>query len=375
MHIVYWLKDDIIPDGIKDSYASVFPSSKIHRIDAGHMWNHDDSALDELLTLLPQAQFSFRRECDTLDTFMCSAFYFLRYPDAHNPDELIRKELADKMFPIEFYSWWKEHTVGHLLYSRFIHKFLYDQGYLSSPEPFSKLVHQWMVLGADGRKMWKRYNNWVDPLQVVDKYWADAVRTYMMFMWPVESDKPWSDTALNGVYKFLKRIERLLETWGDISFEQDDDVESLFHETIKWMTYDLENLKFNTAVSKLMILTNKVYERKAITKDQLKMLAQLIAPFAPQLAENLWIWLEETTDVHFSHWPVYDESKIQAKHIVLPIQINWKVRWKTEISAGLTESEVLEIAQWIENVAKWIDGKEIKKVIWIQDKILNLIVA
>jgi leucyl-tRNA synthetase len=173
----------------------------------------------------------YRRECDTLDTFMCSSFYFLRYPDAHNDQELISKALAEKLFPIESYTGGKEHTVGHLLYARFIHKFLYDQGYVPSSEPVTKLIHQGMVLGADGRKMGKRYGNGVDPLEVISQYGADAVRTYLMFMGPVEQDKIWNDSALNGVKKFLDRVERLLTM--DRRGEAHETVESVTHQTIQ----------------------------------------------------------------------------------------------------------------------------------------------
>jgi len=312
------------------------------------------------------------RECDTLDTFMCSSFYFLRFPDAHNDDELIWGELRKSLLPVDFYTGGKEHTVGHLLYSRFIHKFLFDQWFVDSPEPFTKLVHQGMVLGEDGRKMGKRYGNGIDPTEVVDKYCADALRTYLMFMWPVESDKPWSDTALNGVAKFLKRVDALLES--DFRGEQNDAVESILQETIKWITYDIENLKLNTCVSKLMILVNTIYEHKAVTDWQLSVLAQLLAPFATDLADKIWESVSGEGDVQYSVWPVADESKILVWSITLPVQVNGKVRAKIEIWAWLAEDEVQVLAKWHENIAKWIEGKEIVKVIWVQDKILNLIV-
>ena len=320
----------------------------------------------------PKYKDLWTRECDTLDTFMCSSFYFLRFPDANNPDELIRKELAAKLLPVDFYSWGKEHTVGHLLYSRFIHKFLFDQWFVDSAEPFKKLIHQWMVLGADGRKMWKRYNNWVDPLDVVEKYNADAVRTYLMFMWPVEADKPWSDTSLNWVAKFLKRIDALLT--GDYRWIENENVESLLHETIQWITYDIEHMKLNTCVSKLMILVNTMYEHKAVTDSQLAILAQLLAPFATELAEKIRVEVDGKWDVHYSARPLADESKIQASSITLPIQINGKVRAKIEITPGLTEDEVMHLATAQENIIKRIEWKEIKKMIWVQDKILNIIV-
>ena len=315
----------------------------------------------------------YMRECDTLDTFMCSSFYYLRFPDAQNPDALIKKELADKCFPIDMYSGGKEHTVWHLLYSRFIHKFLFDKGYVSSAEPFSKLIHQWMVLWADGRKMWKRWGNGVDPLEMIENYGADALRMYLMFMWPVEQDKTWNDGALHGVKKFLDRVERLCTM--DWRGQENIEVESLMHETIRWITYDMEHMKFNTVVSKLMILVNGIYEHESVSTNQLEILTLLIAPFATELAENMWLLLWHSDDVHYASWPVADESKIVQSSINLPIQINGKMRWKMNIQPGLSEKEVVAQAKEIENIKKRLEGKEIRKIIWIQDKILNLIVG
>jgi len=163
---------------------------------------------------------------------VCSSFYFLRYPDAHNPDQLADPILLNKCLPVDFYIGGKEHTVGHLLYARFVHKFLYDQGLLSSPEPFQKLVHQGMVLGADGRKMSKRRGNVIDPIEVIEKFGSDAVRTYLMFMGPVEQDKTRNNSALAGIRKFLERVERLLSL-SKLSSSMNKDVEIAFHKAIK----------------------------------------------------------------------------------------------------------------------------------------------
>ncbi len=315
----------------------------------------------------------YHRECDTLDTFMCSSFYFLRFPDAHNDNALISKELAEKMFPINFYSGGKENTVWHLLYSRFIHKFLYDQGYVPSAEPFEKLIHQGMVLGKDGRKMGKRYNNGVDPMEMIDLYWSDALRVYLMFMGPVEADKPWIDNALQGVKKFLERIERLTEIeWFGIFNEE---VESKTHQTIRDITQDLEEIKFNTAVSKLMILTNAMYDNKAVTKDQLSNLALLIAPFAPMLSMRLRKKLWHTDEVHYHAWPVEDRAKILQWNISLPIQINGKMRGNVEIHPWLDEANVIKLVHLDEQLSKHLAGQTIKKIIYVQDKILNIVVG
>ncbi len=313
---------------------------------------------------------TYLRECDTLDTFMCSSFYFLRFPDAHNDEALIRKELADKCLPVDFYSGGKEHSVGHLLYSRFIHKFLYDQGYVSSPEPFMKLVHQGMVLGADGRKMGKRYNNGVDPLEIVEKYGSDAVRTYLMFMGPIEADKVRNDNALHGMKKFLDRVEKLpTMEWYNT---HNDDVIATIHDTIIKVTEDIESYKFNTAVSKLMIVINTIYDHKSIDAVHLGIVAQLLAPFAPILAQQLWEQTGHAGDIAFSSRPIADMSKITMKPINFPIQINGKMRWTLTVSAGISEQELLALVHADESISKYLTGTT-KKVIFVADKIMNII--
>lgn len=315
---------------------------------------------------------TYLRECDTLDTFMCSSFYFLRYPDSHNNDELIRKEFAEKVLPVDFYSGGKEHTVGHLLYSRFIHKFLYDQGYVSSPEPFLKLVHQGMVLGADGRKMGKRYNNGVDPLEIIEQYGSDAVRTYLMFMGPIELDKIWNDGALNGMKKFLDRVQKIPSQTRFQTY--DGDVEATIHETIQKVTDDIAQYKFNTAISKIMIAVNTLYERQAGTAEDIAHLAQLLAPFAPILAQELWETTGHTDDIAFSSRPVADLTKIVSKSINFPIQINGKMRGTLQVEANASQDQIFELLQADEKLASYLIGT-IKKVIYVPGKIMNVIIG
>lgn len=301
---------------------------------------------------------------------MCSSFYFLRFPDAHNDEALIRKELADKCLPVDFYSGGKEHSVGHLLYSRFIHKFLYDQGYVSSPEPFMKLVHQGMVLGADGRKMGKRYNNGVDPLEIVEKYGSDAVRTYLMFMGPIEADKVRNDGALNGTKKFLDRVQKIpAQTRFGTTHK---DVIATVHETITKVTEDIEQYKFNTAISKIMIAINTIYDIQAIDAEHLAIIGQLLAPFAPILAQQLWEQTGHTDDIAFSSRPVADTSKITMKPINFPIQINGKMRGTLTVPAGISEQELLSLVHADETISKYLTGTT-KKVIFVADKIMNII--
>lgn len=315
----------------------------------------------------------YTRECDTLDTFMCSSFYFLRYPDAHNPDELIRKELRDKMFPIDLYSGGKEHTVWHLLYSRFIHKFLYDQGYVSSPEPFAKLVHQGMVLGADGRKMGKRYGNWVDPLEVVEKYGSDAVRTYLMFMGPVEQDKMRSDETLHGTKKYLDRVARIVdqERFG----KQDSQVDSAIHTAIQGITYDMNELKLNTAVSKLMIATNAIYDAKAVSLESFSHFVIMLSPFAPILAQHLWEKIGKTDSVESQNRPIADESKIASKLLDFPIQINGKMRGTLSVNADISQDALFALIQTNEQFSKYLNGQQVKKIIFVKWKIMNIILG
>jgi leucyl-tRNA synthetase len=315
---------------------------------------------------------TYHRECDTLDTFMCSSFYFLRYPDANNPNELCDPQLLNKCFPIDFYIWWKEHTVGHLLYARFINKFLYDQGYVSSPEPFQRLVHQGMVLGADGRKMSKRRWNIIDPMEVIEKYGADAVRTYLMFMGPVEQEKVWNDGALAWVNKFLGRIGKVAAQY--VHEESNNIVERALHKAIKWLTDDMEALKYNTAVSKLMILLNTIEEQKTITKGQFEQFMILLFPFAPQTARTIWETGWNTTDIEYASWPTFDSTLLIDETISLPVQINGKVRANIMVAPDTDETTVLDVAQQDEQIQKYLTWQTIRKVIYVQWRILNIVI-
>lgn len=315
----------------------------------------------------------YRRECDTLDTFMCSSFYFLRFLDPANNKQLVEKQLADAWLPVHLYTGWKEHTVGHLLYARFIHKFLYDQGFLSSPEPFAKLVHQGMVLGSDGRKMGKRYNNGIDPIEMVELHGADALRTYLMFMGPVDQDKTRNDNALQGVKKFLERVERVLQQprYG----KEDGAVTSCMHMTIQWVGDDIASMKFNTAVSKLMIATNTMYDKHAATPADMRIMTLLLAPFAPHMADRLWNTLGEISDVQYAPWPVADPDQLVLQTIDFPIQINGKMRGTLTVAPGMSQEALLDLVQRHEHLVTYVQNVTIKKIIFVPDKIMNIIVG
>ena len=317
---------------------------------------------------------TYLRECDTLDTFIDSSFYYLRFIDPKNEKQLINKDLAERALPVDFYIGGKEHTYGHLLYSRFIHKFLFDQWIVTSLEPFQKLFHQWMLLGPDGRKMSKRWGNIIIPEDLANKYGQekgiDILRTYSMFMWPLEIENVWNDGAVDGVKRFLERVERLeqfvsTDWWA---------LDASLHKTIKWVTDDIERLKFNTAVSKLMVFVNDVYDKKAITKQQLSTFLQLLAPFATRVTEVMRAKLWNEWSIHFSTWPIYDPAKIAEDTINLPIQIWGKMRGTLEVSAWISEDEVMQLIRADERFIWLLEGKQIGKIIYVQDKIINLIV-
>jgi leucyl-tRNA synthetase len=235
----------------------------------------------------------YLRECDTLDTFMCSSFYYLRFCDPHNTNQIISDQAINYM-PIDLYVGGKEHSVGHLIYARFIYKFLRDYGYIKHdfPEPFKKLVHQGMIHGADGRKMSKRWWNIIDPLDVIKEYNADTMRTYLAFMGPVELQKNRNPDSVAGVHRFLKRFEKLAEkVIGDsrdvgLPRPTTKDLTSLIHQTIKGFSEDMDNLKFNTAISKLMIACNSITESGSIDRELLSQLVLLLAPFCARAVSD-----------------------------------------------------------------------------------------
>ncbi len=324
---------------------------------------------------------TYLRECDTLDTFMCSSFYYVRFVDPQNTKELISKEFADKALPVDFYIGGKEHTYGHLIYSRFIHKFLFDQGVVWCAEPFQKLFHQGMILGPDGRKMSKRRGNVITPEDLVNKYGremgADTLRTYTMFMWPLEVEKAWNDSAVDGVKRFLDRVSRVMdfvEKWQPDEANNRQTTIQL-HKTIKWVTEDIEKLKFNTAVSKLMVFVNHIYDVKYITKAQFATFLQLIAPFATKLTQQLWEQLWQPHNIHISQWPTYDDAYLAEDSMKLPVQINGKMRWTLDIKKWLTEDEIMKIIQEDERFMTHLADQWIKKIIFVQDKIINIIVG
>lgn len=318
------------------------------------------------------------RETDTMPGSAGSSWYFLRYCDPHNDEQAFSFEAQDYWMPVDLYLGGPEHTVGHLLYSRFWQKVLFDAGLVSHVEPFQKLIHQGMILGDDGEKMSKSRGNVVNPDDIVNEYGADALRLYEMFMGPLEKDKPWSNQGVQGVRRFLERIYRLVfdDQTGDLvaeDIELSDELKKSLHKTIKKVTEDIEALSFNTAISQMMILTNDLYKAKQKPKSLLKDLSVLLMPFAPHLAEEIWKALGGDGYASKAPWPEYDESLVKEDKVSIGVQVNGKMRGSIELSLEATEEEAIASAKEIATVLNAIGEAEIKKVIYRAGKILNII--
>jgi leucyl-tRNA synthetase len=325
----------------------------------------------------------YLRETDTMPGSAGSSWYFLRYCDPHNETEAVSKAAENYFMPVDLYLGGDEHAVGHLLYSRFWMKVLYDCGVVSHSEPFQKLVHQGMILGEDGEKMSKSRGNVINPDDVVKKYGADTLRIYEMFMGPLEKDKPWSTTAIEGSYRFLNRAYRLFFNDGkdgaadtckvvDRALTSED--EKILHVTIKKVSEDIEGMRFNTAISQMMVFVNHFTAFEQTPKAAMRPFAQLIAPFAPHLAEEFWQAIGEKSDLNHTPWPSFDPKLCAADTITVAVQVLGKLRGTLEVEPGKSQAELEPMARALEGVAKFLDGKEVVKVIYVQNKILNFVV-
>jgi leucyl-tRNA synthetase len=311
----------------------------------------------------------WKREADTLDTFMCSSWYFFRYLDPKNDEAFASPEQLKKWMPIDFYLGGEEHVNGHLLYARFFTKVLFDEGLIDFNEPFTVNRHQGLILGPDQRKMSKRWGNVVNPTDVVNEFGADTCRMYEMFMGPLEETKPWDTNGVKGVRRFLDRVWRLQEKMGDTA-----STEKLMHQTIKKVTYDLDNMQYNTAIAKMMELSNALQKQETVAKEDLQTFALLLSPFAPHMAEELWEALGNKETIVFAEWPNYDEAKIVEDEMDLVVQVNGKVRAKITVASDISEDDAKEVALADENVQKWLDGNEPKKVIYVKGKLISVVV-
>ena len=319
------------------------------------------------------------RETDTMPGSAGSSWYFLRFTDPNNENEAFGFEEQKYWMPVDLYLGGAEHTVGHLLYSRFWQKVMFDAGLVSHTEPFHKLVHQGMILGEDGEKMSKSRGNVINPDDIVNEFGADSLRVYEMFMGPLDKDKPWATAGLHGVRRFLDRFYRLCvnpETGACIAQDQtiSDDLQRLVHKTIKKVSEDIENLSFNTAISQMMILVNEFYKADVKPKAELKILSQLLAPFAPHISEEIWNKLGETSLVSLANWPQFDPSLCEDDTVVIGVQILGKRKAEIKISKDANQEQAMAAAMEQSSVANSLAGKEITKVVYVAGRILNIIV-
>lgn len=315
------------------------------------------------------------RETSTMPGSAGSSWYFLRYIDPHNDKEFANQELLKHWMPVDLYMGGPEHAVGHLMYSRIWNNYLYDKGLSPVKEPFKKLVHQGMILGENGIKMGKRFPKFVvNPSDIVEKYGADTLRLYEMFMGPLEASKPWSSSGVEGAKKFLDRVWRLYTEENKTFDGENKNLERLYHETVKNVTNDYEKLSFNTAISHLMVLVNAMYKETVIPVEYIEGLVKMLNPICPHITEELWNMLGHEGTIAYEAWPVYDEAKLVKTEFDIAVQVNGKLRGTITVSVDDTEDVIKEKALSNENVKRHTEGKEIVKVIVIKNKIVNIVV-
>lgn len=323
-----------------------------------------------------------RRETNTMPQWAGSSWYYLRYIDPHNDEKLADYDLLKKWLPVDLYIGGAEHAVLHLLYARFWHKVLYDLGVVPTKEPFQKLFNQGMILGKGHEKMSKSKGNVVNPDDVVESYGADTLRTYEMFMGPLDASIAWSENGLSGSAKFLDRVWNLFINDDDYSTiregfltdTNDGKLDKVYNETVKKVTEDFDALHFNTAISQMMVFVNEAHKVDTMPKAYAEGLVQLLAPIAPHMMEELWSKFGHDESISYAKWPTYDESKLVSDTVEIIIQVNGKLRDKLEVATDTDKAKLEELARNDEKVQKFIDGKNIVKVIVIPNKIVNIVV-
>lgn len=320
----------------------------------------------------PRCGAAAKRETDTMPQWAGSSWYFLRYTDPHNENALADPEKLKYWLPVDWYNGGMEHVTRHMIYSRFWHKFLYDIGAVPCDEPYAKRTAQGLILGPDGEKMSKSKGNVVDPNDVVDVYGADVLRTYVLFMGDYASAAPWNESSMKGCKRFLERVADLTElVRPDGGSER---LESSLHKTVKKVSEDIEELKFNTAIASMMSLLNEIYEVGSLTKEQLTVLVRLLCPFAPHLMEELWQTLGGEGLCSLAPWPEWDEAKTVDSTVEVAVQVNGKVRAKVALPLNCSQEQALAFAKADPRVAAQLEGKTVVKEITVPNKIVNIVV-
>ena len=313
-----------------------------------------------------------KRETSTMPGSAGSSWYFLRYIDPKNNDELANKKLLEYWMPVDLYVGGPEHAVGHLLYSRFWNNYLYNKGVVPVKEPFHKLRHQGMILGTNGEKMSKSKGNVINPDDMVKQYGADSLRIYEMFMGPIDSAKPWDPNGIDGSKKFLDRVWRLYVDSNKIKNEENKNLERIYHCTVKKVTNDYENMNFNTAISQMMIFVNTANKENVFPKEYAEGFLKLLNPVAPHITEELWNALGHTGTIAYEKWPEYDEAKTIENTITLPIQLNGKLKSTIKIALDEDESSIKEKVH--NEIDSKLEGKTIIKEIYVKNKIYNIVI-
>ena len=319
-----------------------------------------------------------RRETNTMPQWAGSSWYFLRYVDPHNNEALASKDKLDYWMNVDLYVGGAEHAVLHLLYARFWHKFLYDLGVVPTKEPFQKLVNQGMILGENHEKMSKSKGNVVNPDDIVSTYGADTLRVYEMFMGPLTQSKPWSEEGISGSRRWLDRVWRLLIDDEDrlrdhVTTVNTGELDKIYHQTVKKVTDDLENMRFNTAISQLMVFVNEAYKAEALPVQYMNGFIQLLAPIAPHIAQELWSKLDNSDDLSYAAWPKYDASQLVEDTAEIVFQVNGKVRGRMTVPLDADREQLIALAEADENVQKSIEGLSVRKIIAIPGKIVNIV--
>ncbi|HEU4715924.1 MAG TPA: class I tRNA ligase family protein [Candidatus Saccharimonadales bacterium] len=341
---------------------------------------------DWVNTTCPTCGGPAKRETDTMDGYACSSWYFLRYIDPFNDDKAWDPEAEAYWGPVDFYNG-ADHAVAHLLYSRFWQRFFYKQGWVANPEPFKRMMYNAYVLASDGQKMSKSKGNVVDPMEVMDSgYGADSLRLYEMFAAPYDQEIIWDPNGVPGMYRFLSRVWTLAQDYlaaseGETDASQKAEILALSHRTVKKVTEDIENEKFNTAISSMMEAVNAYYKlksarpivRSAEWKFAIESLLQVLAPFAPHLTEELWSQMGYETTIHVDTWPKWDNAYLVQDEVTVVVQINGKLRAKLTVAKTIGEDEVKQLALQDENVQKYLEGKEPKKVIYVPGRLVSIV--
>ncbi|MEK7621297.1 MAG: leucine--tRNA ligase [Patescibacteria group bacterium] len=338
-------------------------------------------------TTCPKCGGPAKRETDTMDGYACSSWYFLRYADPFNENEAWNPDQIKHWTPVDFYNG-ADHAVAHLLYARFWMRFFYKLGLVGDPEPFKRMMYNAYIMAPDGRKMSKSLGNVIDPMEIMDSgYGADSLRVYEMFIAPYDMDAPWDTRGVPGTYRFLNRAWNLVQEYLDgdeiaLNDQQTADILKIAHKTTKKVTDDIENDKFNTAVSAMMEAVNGYFKLKESAgigkndtwKSAIESLLQVLAPFAPHIAEELWSQLGHQETIHIDNWPQWDEKYLVSDTINVPVQINGKVRVTLNVAAGISEADIVELAKSHEKVAPFLVGKQLKKSIYVAKRIVNLVI-